>query len=185
MNKIAIISASVRVGRKSNRVAMYLQNYLLEKKLAHCEILDLAQYEFPIFNEKLSEQKNPTKKALEFAEKVKAADAIIIVTPEYNGSFPASLKNVIDLLTKEWNHKPIAISTVSGGDFGGSQALIATQFSLWKLHAITIPAIFPVPNIDDTFNAKGIPNDKEKTDILADKFFEEILWFVNAYKGKS
>ncbi len=185
MHNIAIISASVRIGRKSSRVALYFQKYLVYNKLANAEILDLANYNFPIFKETLSMQKNPSKTVLEFAEKVKAADAIIVVTPEYNGGYPASLKNVVDLLNKEWYHKPIAISTVSGGDFGGSQALILTQFSLWKLKAITIPALFPVPNIDDSFDENGLPIEKEKTDKLADIFIKEIFWFIDAFKGKS
>lgn len=184
MYKIAIISSSIRIGRKSNRVALYFQKYLTEYHLATSVILDLLQYDFPIFKEKLSVQVNPNKTVLEFAEKIKAADGIIIVTPEYNGGYPASLKNVIDLLNKEWYHKPVAISTVSGGDFGGSQALILTQFSLWKLHAITVPVLFPVPNIDEAFKENGVPNDKIKMDKAADIFIKEMLWFIDAFKGK-
>jgi NAD(P)H-dependent FMN reductase len=185
MYKITILSSSIRIGRKSHRVALYFQKYLTENKLASAEILDLAEYDFPLFRERLSENGGSSENELDFAQKIKAADGIIIVTPEYNGGYPASLKNAIDLLTKEWFHKPIAISTVSNGDFGGNQALISTQFSLWKLHAITVPALFPVPNIDNTFDKNGKAINKEKTDKLADVFIKEIIWFIDAFRGKS
>jgi NADPH-dependent FMN reductase len=61
-------------------------------------------------------------------------------TPEYNGGYPASLKNVIDLLDYEWHRKPVVISTVTSGAFGASQVLISLQFILWKSgHGLYLP----------------------------------------------
>ena len=92
MRHIVIISSSVRIKRNSNRVAVYFKKYIEENELAPVEILDLDQFQFPIFNERLKFQTNPDKKTIEFAEKIKTAGGIIIVTPEYNGGYPASLK---------------------------------------------------------------------------------------------
>ena len=117
MLQIAIISSSVRTGRNSNRVALYFKNYLLENKLASVEILDLTEYKFPLFEERLRLQKNPTDAALDFAKKVKNADGVIIVTPEYNGGYPASLKNVIDLLYDERNHLPLTHSPLPSAGY--------------------------------------------------------------------
>ena len=97
MPHIAIISSSVRSERKSHRVALYFQNYLKANNLATTEILDLKEYNFPIFEYTIKTLKDPSDKVLDFTNKVKSANGIIIVTPEYNGGFPASLKNVIDL----------------------------------------------------------------------------------------
>ena len=173
--KVAIISASVRDGRDSPRVALYFRNFIQENKLADVEILDLKEYNFPIFNERLKYQKDPKPKTLEFAEKVRNADGIIIVTPEYNGGYPASLKNVIDLLIGEWEGKPISISTVSSGGFGGMNMISSLQYSLWKLHALTVPWMFPVPKVADNYDETGIPKDKEGTDKRAHKFIEELI----------
>ena len=96
--KIVIISASVRIDRQSHRVALYFEQYIREHKLAEVEILDLKKYNFPLFEERLQFLVNPSPGVLEFADKVATADGIIIVTPEYNGGYPASLKNAIDLL---------------------------------------------------------------------------------------
>ena len=180
MTRIAIISASIREERKSNRVALYFRNYILENGLAQVEILDLKQYQFPLFEERLSLQISPTELTLDFANRVTNADGIILVTPEYNGGYPASLKNVTDLLYREWYHKPVAISTVSNGSFGGSQVITAIQFSLWKMKAWTVPALFPVPNVQDTFDEQGNPSDKPQTDKRAKLFLEELFWCIEA-----
>lgn len=83
MPHITIISASVRTGRNSHRVALYFKKFLEEHKLATSEILDLAEYNFPLFDERLAHQKTPSEKVLDFSNRIKAADGVIIVTPEY------------------------------------------------------------------------------------------------------
>jgi NAD(P)H-dependent FMN reductase len=153
MPHIVIISASVRAKRQSHRVALYFKNYLEENKFASVEILDLNEYQFPIFNERLKYQADPQPKTIEFAEKIRSADGVLIVTPEYNGGYPAALKNVIDLLIDEWKRKPTAICTVSDGGFGGMQ---------------------------DAFDEEGKPTDKTATDKRAENFIKELLWCIEA-----
>lgn len=180
MPHIAIISSSVRTERKSHNVALYFQNYLKETNLATTELLDLKEYNFPIFEGTLTTLIDPAENVLEFATKIKSAGGIIIVTPEYNGGYPASLKNAIDLLYEEWKHKPIAIVTVSSGPFAGSQALVSLQFTLWKMRAWTIPAMFSVPTVDKAYDEKGKPMDKLNSDKLAAIFIQELLWCIEA-----
>lgn len=180
MQNISIISSSIRPERNSHRVALYFKNYLEANKLATVEIIDLRELNFPLFNNTLKVQTNPIANLIAFANKIKASKGIIIVTPEYNGSYPASLKNAIDVLYDEWKHKPIAIITVSAGPFGGNQALVALQFTLWKIMAWTIPAMFSVPNVVENYDEYGKPQDKETTDKLAAVFIKELLWCIDA-----
>jgi NAD(P)H-dependent FMN reductase len=180
MFHISILSSSVRSGRNSHSVALYFSNYIQENNLATVEILDLKKYNFPLFDERLKFQKSPTADVISFAEKIKSSDGILIVTPEYNGGYPASLKNAIDLLYDEWHRKPVAISTVSNGNFGGTQVITSLQFTLWKIRAWTVPAMFPVPGINDTFDEKGNPADKPATDKRAASFINELLWCMEA-----
>lgn len=182
MLHIEIISGSLREGRNSHRVAQYFQNYLEQNKLASSHILDLKKYNFPLFDERLHLQKTPSQKTIDFAERIKIADGVIIVTPEYNGGYPASLKNVIDLLYTQWHRKPIAIATVSNGVFGGTQVITSLQFSLWKIRAWTVPAMFPVPNVLDVFDENGMPTDPEVTNKRAKSFIAELLWCIEAKK---
>lgn len=178
MKHISIISSSVREGRKSHNVSLYFQNYLTENKIATTEIVDLKAYNFPIFEGTLKTLTHPAKDVLEFAEKIKSSDGIIIVTPEYNGGYPASLKNAIDLLYEEWKYKPVAIVTVSSGPFAGNQALVALQFTLWKMKAWTIPAMFSVPTVDKAYDENGKARDKPLSDSLAAVFIQELLWCI-------
>ena len=102
------------------------------------------------------------------------------MTPEYNGGYPASLKNVIDLLTDEWKRRPVAISTVSSGGFGGMNMITSLQYSLWKLRAWTVPVMFPVPRVSESFDEQGHPADPAGTEKRAKAFIDELMWCVEA-----
>ena len=66
MPTIAIISSSVRTGRASHRVALYLKNYLQNNELATVQMLDLNEYKFPVFDERLKYQQDPSAEMLDF-----------------------------------------------------------------------------------------------------------------------
>jgi NAD(P)H-dependent FMN reductase len=180
MPHISIISSSIRPSRNSHRVVLHFQKYLTENGLAKADILDLKEYNFPIFEDTLKAQKKPSSQLVDFAEKIKATDGIIIVTPEYNGGFPASLKNAIDVLYDEWHGKPISIVTVSAGVFGGTQALVSLQFVLWKIGAWTVTNMFHVAKVQEAYSATGEATDKQATDKLTKIFVEELLAAVDA-----
>ena len=181
---IAIISPSVRRGRKSHRVALWFKSYIEENNLATTEILDLAEYRFPLFDERLKKQENPLPEAQEFAGKIRSADGVIIIAPEYNGGYPASLKNVIDLLTDEWRGKPVAISSVSDGPFGGTQVITSLQFTLWKTGAWTVPAMHPVPRVDEAFDEQGRPADPEAMNKRTARFTGELIRCIGAMESR-
>lgn len=172
---IAIISSRVRTGRASHRVALYFKNYLETNKLATVELLDLNEYQFPVADERIRFQQDPSKEIPDFAGKIKIAYGVIMVTPEYNGGYPASFKNVLDFLYDEWCRKPIAIATVSNGILEGSQVITSLQFSLWKIRDCTVPAMFPVPKVQEAFDENGIPADKR-----AAGFINELRWCMEA-----
>lgn len=184
MPHIAIISASVRTGRVSHRVALYLQNYIAEQTLFTNEILDLNEYRFPIFEERLQYQVNPAPQVVEFANKIAKADAVIIVTPEYNGGYPSSLKNVIDLLYKEWYHKPLAIATCSDGPFGGTQVITSLAFSFWKIGAWLVPGKFQASKIKESYDENGKPANKEASDKAAAGLLKELTWAMDLSSRK-
>ncbi len=183
MYRIAIISSSVRTGRKSHRVALYFKKYLTENKIAEADILDLNKYRFPLFEERLKYQESPSEDVLEFSGRIKNADGVIIVSPEYNGGYPASLKNVIDLLFDHWHRKPVAISTVSDGNFGGTQVITSLQFTLWKIGTWTVPAMFPVPNVNDLFDEQGNILNNVAQEKRAKRFINELIWCIDAKKA--
>lgn len=182
MHNIKIISSSIRTGRNSHRVALFFRQYLEQNYLAEAEILDLKEYDFPLFSERLKYLNSPPANAVDFAEKVRNADGVIIVTPEYNSSYPAALKNVIDLLTDEWYHKPVAISTVSSGNFGGMQAIISLEFILWKMRALVAPAMLPFPNVINSFDNAGNTLNISEFEPRLKTFLAELFWCIDTVK---
>lgn len=180
MPSISIISASVRQGRNSHRVALHLQRALAGGGKATADIIDLATYDFPVFHERLKYQTDPSPAVLEFADRIQQADGVVIVTPEYNGGYPAALKNAIDLLYDQWRRKPVAICTVSDGSFGGTQVITSLQFTLWKMKAWTVTAQLPVPKAQDAFAEDGTPHDAASWAKRTDAFLDELLWCVEA-----
>lgn len=183
MPHIEIILASVRLGRNSHRVAHFFEQYLSAQSDKTANIQDLAALNFPLFEERLAFQQTPTAEVSAFASAIAKADGVLFVTPEYNGGYPAALKNVIDLLYKEWYHKPIGIITVSDGDFGGSQAIMSLVFTLWKMKAWVVPAQFPVPNVERMFSASGEAIDKEAIQARLQPFLKELDWAMARAKA--
>lgn len=179
MLHIAIISSSVREGRLSHRVSLFLKNFLEENNLASAEILDLKAYNFPLFNERLAHQPQPSEEVIKFTERFKAADGILIVAPVYNGSFPAALKNVIDLYFKEWHHKPAAIASATSGKVPGIATIQQLQTLLLKLGAIVTPSPCTFINTGEEFSETGEALKKEQAGSLARPMIEEFLWLIN------
>jgi NAD(P)H-dependent FMN reductase len=181
MAHLVIISGSIRTGRQSHNVAQYFKKYITENNLATVEIIDLKEMNFPVFDERLMYQTAPSENAKLFSEKITNAGAVIVVSPEYNGGYCASIKNAIDLLVKEWYRKPIGLVSVSNGNFGGVNSLALLQTVFLKIKAIPVPATFPVPLVEKNFDENGNALDKEKTDKRAATFLKEILWVTEAF----
>lgn len=180
MPKIVILSSSVRNDRKSHRVALFLQDFISNRKIADPEIADLMDYNFPIFSERLKYLDNPSEKLLDFAQKITTADGVIIVTPEYNGSFPAALKNVIDVLYDEWYRKPISIAAISSGPLAASQVVMQLAPIFWKIKATMVPLAFHVPFIDKAFDEDGKPLERENIEKRSEGFINELIKSMNA-----
>jgi NAD(P)H-dependent FMN reductase len=179
--KISIISGSIRIGRQSHFVAKYFKNYISENKLGEPEILDLKEFNFPVLEERLSKTPDPDKSSLLFSEKIKGSDIVIVVFPEYNGGYPASIKNAIDLLYDEWYHKPVGLVSVSEGAFAGVNAMSLLQTVFLKIKAVPV-ATFPVATVQNNFDENGKALNKESTDKRAGKFMKELLWFAEAFQ---
>ncbi len=179
MKNIAILLGSIRKGRQSAKVALFFKDIIFQSNFAAAEIIDLKDYRFPLFEERLRFLVDPPRDVLDFAGKIKEADAVIVVSPEYNGSFPAALKNVIDLLKDEWYHKPVGLVTVSSGSFGGIKCQMALQQIFQHIKALVSPVVFPVPDVENEFSEDGKPKNSDAIKNRAELFVKELLWLSN------
>ena len=122
MTKIAIILGSTRVGRNGEAVAKWVLEHAQQRTDAEFELVDLRDYPLPLFDEPTSPAYGASDKeeVQRWTAKVAEFDGYVFVTPEYNHSLPAVLKNAIDYVYAEWNNK--AASIVSYGTAGGARA---------------------------------------------------------------
>lgn len=113
--KIAIILGSTRAGRVSPSVGKWYQEIALKNTNAQFDILDLKDFQLPFLGE--SSDMEPIQR---WNQALANYDGFVFITPEYNHSIPAVLKNALDSAKDVWNNKAAAI--VSYGSAGGSRA---------------------------------------------------------------
>lgn len=106
---IKIIVGSVRPVRVGDQIAAVLAPVIAEAAKARVEIVDLAELALPMLDEPLMPALGNYQKShtITWSEIVKESDAVIFLTPQYNGGYPAPLKNAIDYLFQEWSEKPL------------------------------------------------------------------------------
>ncbi|MFO1210990.1 MAG: NAD(P)H-dependent oxidoreductase [Amaricoccus sp.] len=120
--RIAVIIGSTRDTRFGEKPARWIYDLATRRGDWDVELLDLRDFDLPLFNERASNAWVPTQdpKAVAWQEKLATFDGFIFVTSEYNRSLPASLKNALDQAYKEWVRKPAAI--LAYGSVGGARA---------------------------------------------------------------
>ena len=94
------------------------------------------------------------------ATRIRAADAFIIVSGEYNHSIPPALSNLLDHFLEEYFWRPSAIVCYSAGAFGGVRAAMQLRAMLCELGTPSIPSLLPVPRVQDAFDEEGHPREE-------------------------
>ncbi|MFY0650947.1 MAG: NAD(P)H-dependent oxidoreductase [Cyclobacteriaceae bacterium] len=177
---VAIIVGSVRTGRQTPKAAKYLQSELIKhNKVTSVEYLDLADYNFPIMEERNAFLDEKPPRLEEFSDKLNEADALVIVSPEYNGSLPGALKNTLDYFYPELSKKPIGILTVSAGNLGGINVHHDLQKFILHIRAYAVPMKYLLTHISKAFDDQGIPVDQHFIKSTS-TFIQELTWLTEA-----
>ena len=159
------------------KVARFAQGEL-EDRGHTAALLDLRDYGFPIMEERLHKRDDPPPGTPAFSRAVSDADAVVVVSPEYNGGIPGVLKNALDYLYKEWARKPVGIISVSGGGFGGIEVKNQLQLLFLRLRAVPV-AHMAVSHVHEAFGDDGTPADPAYRSNF-DRFHEILLWYAQA-----
>ena len=130
--KVAVIMGSVRPGRLCDTVTSWLVSALEHSRDFSLQVIDPAELPLPGWAD-LQESLG----VVELRRRLDQADAFIIVTPEYNHSFPAALKSVIDSAYQEWQAKPVGFVSY-GAVSGGLRAVEQLRLVFAELHAVTL-----------------------------------------------
>ncbi|GAA6524738.1 NAD(P)H-dependent oxidoreductase [Intrasporangium sp. DVR] len=123
MTKIAIVTGSVRPGRQSLNVATWVKSIADQRSDAEFEVVDLADFELPVWDEALPPSYGPGAKAHSkaWSARMDEFDGYVFVVSEYNHSITGALKNALDYLSPELHNK--AAGFVSYGSAGGARAV--------------------------------------------------------------
>jgi NAD(P)H-dependent FMN reductase len=172
--KIEILSGSPRINSVTRRVAIHLKNRLTQNTSHDVDIIDMKDWTVPpVQSVWVSAEKAPVE-FQPLAERIFNADAYILVTPEYNGSYSPALKNLLDHFPKR-NHKPFGIVTASPGAMGGIRASQQLLQLVPALFGIASPYMLIVPAVDKKFGAEGELLD-EAFENGINSFVAEFLW---------
>lgn len=179
MYSIPVILGTVRAGRQSMKPAQYIVSRLAAVPDVQTELLDLQDYDFPFLEKPFRYQENPSEDMKRFQQKLDNANAIIIVSPEYNGGYPGVLKNAIDHFLAEYKRKSIGLVTVSSGALGGINALQQLRQVCFGLGTFAVPLSLTVPKVGELFDAENNPLDAGFAE-RATRFLDEVLWYTQA-----
>lgn len=144
---LQVIAASTRPGRKGITVARWVQQLAEQHSGFDVELVDLAEVALPMFDEPNHPrlQRYTHQHTKDWSDRVSRADAFVFVTPEYNHSFPAALKNALDYLSMEWADKPAAVVSY-GGVSAGLRAATALKPVLAALRMVPVVEAISVPS---------------------------------------
>ena len=173
---IEIISGSPRINSVTRRVAIHLKNWLDANTEHETGIIDMKDWNLPAVQSVFVSTDRTPDEFKPLAERIFKANAFILVTPEYNGSYSPAMKNLLDHFPKQ-HHKPFGIVTASPGAFGGIRASQQLLQLIPSLFGIASPYLLIVPAVDKKYDETGNLVDPafEKS---VHNFISEFLWLA-------
>ncbi|MEP6925569.1 MAG: NAD(P)H-dependent oxidoreductase [Pyrinomonadaceae bacterium] len=172
---IPVILGTPRKERMSIHVANFVLSQIKAIDNVETEIIDIGELNLPI-DDAGESIKHPV-----FSAQMNRADAIVIVTPEYNHGYPGLLKHALDTNLKEYIHKAVGICGVSAGGFGGTRVIESLLPVLRELGLVTIFWDGNFSSVGEIFDESGNLLDKKYIGRL-DKFLKELIWMAKVLR---
>lgn len=172
MHKVLVLLATARINRRSAYVANFIKNSLEKKEGFDCLFLDIADF-----------SQNRTlglsiESSAKWQDALRNSDSLLIVSPEYNHSFPGELKLLLDSELELYEGKPVAICGVSMGDFGGVRMIEQLKLVLQALDFNLVYDSLMISNVDRNFLDTGEVINEEKWEA-------RLQAVVNSLKAKT
>src|SRR5690348_9069623 len=166
---IPLILGTPRQGRESEHAAKFVFERTKARAGVETEFIDVRT--LPMKLDDAGEQMKDPK----FAATIERCDGLIIVTPEYNHSFPGLLKHALDMCLKEYIHKAVGICGVSAGAFGGTRVIQSLLPVMRELGLVTIFEDVNFGKIGTLFDPHGELLDQNFVRRV-DSFLNELIW---------
>ncbi len=174
--KTAIIVSSTREGRFADIVAHWFVKTARERTDMAFDVIDLAEANLPA-----RIPAGPDHNVAAFRRRVAEADAYVVITPEYNHSFPASLKQAIDLASDGWAAKPVGFVSY-GGRSGGLRAVEQLRQVFPEVRATTVRDVVSFHGAWNEFGDDGSPVNASDCNAAANTMLDQLAWWANALK---
>lgn len=180
--RVAVLVGSTREGRFGPVVTKWLSGHLEQRGDMRADVVDLAETPLPTVFPAFGQQPPPgTEEALTLVTpRLAAADAFVFVTPEYNHSYPAPLKNAIDWHNEQWHGKPVAFVSY-GGLSGGLRAVEHLRVVMAELNATTIRNTVSFHEAWSRFDESGAVKDPA-ADTAAKALLDQLAWWGHALR---
>ncbi|MFI0979239.1 NADPH-dependent FMN reductase [Streptomyces sp. NPDC021093] len=178
--RLAVIIGSNREGRYAPVIADWFLSRAESFGGLDIDVVDVAEIDLPTT---FSSQPSDTVQAeqAKVAERLAAADAFVVITPEYNHSYPAGLKNLIDWHNAEWHAKPVGFVSY-GGLSGGLRAVEHLRQIFAELHAVTVRDTVSFHGPWGQFDEDGQHTSPEECDTAAKSLLDRLTWWAHALR---
>ncbi|MEU0132449.1 NAD(P)H-dependent oxidoreductase [Streptomyces sp. NPDC006296] len=167
--KVAVILGSNRAGRFGPVVAAWFLRRAAAHPEIETELIDVAETE------------PPAAGAAEATARLARADAFVVLTPEYNHSYPAPLKHLIDRHFAEWQARPVAFVSY-GGISGGLRAVEHLRQVFAELHAVSVRDTVSFHGAGALFDDRGELLDPAPADGAAKRMLDQLVWWGRALR---
>jgi NAD(P)H-dependent FMN reductase len=172
--RVAVIVGSVRNGRFGGHVGTWVHKRLVAAGI-DTDVIDLADLTFP-------STMDAHPDVASFAERVHRADAVVVITPEYNHSYPGPLKTAIDTLHDQWRAKAVGFVSY-GGMAGGLRAVEALRPVFAELHAVTIRDTVSLHNPWGPAADPAVDYPDDAAGAALDTMMRQLLWWAHALRA--
>ncbi|WP_405759067.1 NAD(P)H-dependent oxidoreductase [Streptomyces sp. NBC_01420] len=178
--KVAVILASNREGRFAPVIADWFLAHADGHPAIETDVVDVAALDLPTA---LAYRLEPSTRELlaDVSARLDGADAFVVVTPEYNHSYPAPLKNLIDWHRAEWQAKPVAFVSY-GGVSGGLRAVEHLRQVFAELHTVSIRDTVSFHNAGAQFDDEGRHRDPAGPDAAVKTLLDQLVWWGRALR---
>jgi NAD(P)H-dependent FMN reductase len=170
---LPIILGTSRPGRESEKAAKLVLEVMTKTPGVQTELIDPTMFDLPMDGNKIRDPK--------FTEITAKADGFFIVTPEYNHSYPGSLKRLLDSEFDNYRDKPVVIAGVSDGPWGGTRAIEALLSPLKAMNMVVINQDVQFPKTPELFQDEKSLNDLYVPRIQ--KSIDRLVWYARALKA--
>jgi NAD(P)H-dependent FMN reductase len=174
---IPILLGTLRKERYSEKVANYLFKKVLENSDIETKLFDIKDFNLPSDEEGIPLQ----NQNFEYRDAILRADGLIIVSPEYNHSFPGSLKRSLDMLYKEYKFRAVGIVGVSSGIVGGARMIESLAGVVKALGLVITQKDLHFPKVQELFDSDGNLKD-ESINKRIDGFLTDLIWLARALR---